>query len=147
MKITKAQLKKIIQEELAQAVQEGEIDEGFFDAVKAGVGKVAGDVGGAAKSAVGRVGSAVGGAAKAAGQYGSDVVAAGRAASKEADIKNITSQIASLQQKLSALQGPAQTVQKVEEPVPVASGGVTGFEAAPAGRKSQPSTRRVRGAK
>ena len=145
MKITKSQLKKIIQEELAQAVQEGEIDEGFFDALKAGAGKVAGDV----KQKVGQAASAVGGAAKAAGQYGKDVVSAGQAASKAADIKNITAQIAALQQKLAVLQPAAAPVETpVETPVqPVPSSGVAGFQSAPTDRKTMPSTRRARGSK
>ena len=141
MKITKSQLKKIIQEELAQAVQEGEIDEGFFDALKAGAGKVAGDIG----QKVGQAASAVGGAAKAAGQYGKNVVAAGQAASKAADIKNITAQIAALQQKLDVLQPPAAPVETPVQPVPPS--GVAGFQSAPTDRKTMPSTRRARGAK
>ena len=100
MKITRTQLQKIIKEELEQAIQEGEIDEGWFDALKGGIGKVAGDV----RTRVAGAGSAV-------KQYGKNVAAAGAQASKDADIAKLQSQLKQLNAQQTMLQQKLTTLQ------------------------------------
>lgn len=114
MKISKQQLENLIREEL-----EKELEEGFFDALKGGVKKVAGDVGGGMARAAGAAKQKFGQAASAAKQYGQDVKAAGQAASQAADKKRLMASIEAtkqaMSQKLSALMGQADKMGMEQE--------------------------------
>lgn len=126
MKVSREKLQQIIQEELKQMDEEGELDEvGGFKALGAGLGSLAGSVGRGLAKGAGAVGSAVGKAAGAvgkqvgkaatavgtqatkAGQAVSGAVGAAATAAKNAKIKAIQDEITKLQGQLTQLQSGA----------------------------------------
>lgn len=102
MKITQADLKKLINEEIEKMLESDEVDEGILDALRGATKKVAGDVGGVAKKAATAVGQKASAAAGAVKQYGSDVAKAGRLSSAKADLEKVSNEIEMLKSKLLA---------------------------------------------
>ena len=92
MKLTESQLRNIINEEITTMVEEGELDEGFLDALKGAAGKVGKDIGAAAKKATDR-----------AVKYGKEVVRSGQLASLAADLEKSVGHVEKLVARLGKL--------------------------------------------
>ena len=92
MKLTESQLRNIINEEITTMVEEGELDEGFLDALKGAAGKVGKDIGGAVKKG-----------AEAAVKYGKGVVRSGQLASLAADLEKTAARTQKLIARLEKL--------------------------------------------
>ena len=92
MKLTESQLRSVINEEITSMIEEGEIDEGIFDAIKGAAGKVGKDIGGAVKKG-----------ADAAVKYGKGVVRSGQLASLASDLEKKSDEVLKLVQRLGKL--------------------------------------------
>lgn len=89
MKLTESQIKNLINEEITKMIEEGELDEGFFDAIKGSASKVGRDITGAVK-----------GAADAVKKYGSDVKRAGEISSIAADLDKLFFEIYEMHERI-----------------------------------------------
>jgi uncharacterized protein YoxC len=125
MKVTKEYLQQVINEEIQQMIEEGEIDEGVLDALKGAGSAIAGKLGGAAQ-AVGKavsskaeaVSQAVQAAKVSAAKHAQDIITAAKTASTKGDIQStmssLTSDVASASKALATLQAKAKQLAGVD---------------------------------
>lgn len=111
MKVTREQLRKIIKEEIEEAVKEGEVDEALGGFLKGAAGALGSKVAGVA----GAAGGALKRGAAAVGKQVGDVAQAGREMSMKQNITNaqkkvnvLRAQLQQAEQELLNLQGAAE---------------------------------------
>lgn len=111
MKVTREQLRKIIKEELEEAVKEGEVDEALGGFLK-GIGK---KLGGDVKKKAGQVtqaaGEKVGKVTGAVKQYAGDLKAQGQAASLRQDQNKMLQQMSKIDAQIEQLNQIKQNLQ------------------------------------